>query len=419
MPTNLLNLLSYRVIKVETNDHDYHIDAETVRPPDSCPHCSADRLVGFGHREQRVKDLPMHGKRVSIYADTRRFRCQACRKTFYEPLPEVDSKRLMTRRLVDWIGRQAVKRTFASIAEEVGVTESTVRSVFNDYINDFEKTVRFETPRWMVIGEIHLIKPRCVVVNIANNTIVEILHSRNKETVACYLSKLNDKETIEYVTMDMWSPYREAVHSVLPGATVIVDKFHVLNMGNEALERARNGLRGQLTIKQKRGLTHDRLVLLKREHDLTDRDRSFLDGWTKNYPEIGETYRLKEAYYDIYEATDRFEAEQRYQAWACSVPPELRAYWQPILTAWGNWMPYILAYFEHPLTNAYTERLNSLVLAMNRLGRGYSFEALRAKILFSETNSRSKFERLREPAREKNYGVEISTLVRILESEEV
>jgi transposase len=64
--------------------------------------------------------------------------------------------------------------------------------------------------------------------------------------------------------------------------------------------------------------------------------------------------------------------------------------------------PFILNYFEHPVTNAYTESLNSLIRVMNRLGRGYSFEALRAKILFTEGAhkhklSRPKFERRREP----------------------
>jgi len=61
-------------------------------------------------------------------------------------------------------------------------------------------------------------------------------------------------------------------------------------------------------------------------------------------------------------------------------------------------MPYIMNYFEHPVTNAYTESLNNLIRVMNRIGRGYSFEALRAKILFTEgvhkhTLSRPKFER--------------------------
>jgi transposase len=67
-------------------------------------------------------------------------------------------------------------------------------------------------------------------------------------------------------------------------------------------------------------------------------------------------------------------------------------------------MPEILAYFDHPVTNAYTESLNNLIRVMNRLGRGYSFEALRAKILpaegaFKRTNSRPTFARRVKPAR--------------------
>ena len=73
----------------------------------------------------------------------------------------------------------------------------------------------------------------------------------------------------------------------------------------------------------------------------------------------------------------------------------------------GNWPRQIRCTtascsFEHPVTNAYTESLNSLIRVMNRPGRGYSFEALRAKILFTEGAhkhklSRPKFERRREP----------------------
>jgi hypothetical protein len=51
----------------------------------------------------------MHGKRVGMYVSTRRMQCRACAETFSEALPDVEEKRAMTKRLVDWIGRQAVK----------------------------------------------------------------------------------------------------------------------------------------------------------------------------------------------------------------------------------------------------------------------------------------------------------------------
>ncbi len=445
MSTNILHLPAYRVLHVDTNDHDYHIAAEVVEPQKRCLHCFSDNLVGFGRREQMVRDLPMHGKRVGLYVNTRRFRCRGCGKTFYESLPEVDEKRLMTKRLVDWMGRQSIKRTFASLAEEVGCTEFTVRAVFRDYINELERTVRFETPKWMGIDEIHLIKPRGVIANIHNNTVVEVLRDRNKKTLADYLFRLDGKQDVQYVAMDMWRPYLDAVETVLPHARVVVDKFHVLRMGNDAMEKARKSLRADLEPKQRRGLMHDRFVLLKRASELNDRERLLLDGWIRNYPLLGESYRLKEEFFGIYDAPSRQQALLHYDAWSKSIPPELHEHYQPILIVWSNWQPHILEYFNHPVTNAYTESLNNLIRVMNRLGRGYSFEALRAKILFTEgahkvVQPKPKFQRrqigfaLKEPMFEdmlfnepsthredsaKNYGADISTLIEMIENGEL
>lgn len=439
MPTNVLNLPAYTVTSFQENEHDYHIDAVASQEPVACPHCHHGKFDGFGRREQMVKDLPMHGKRVGIYIDTRRYRCKSCSKTFYETLPAINEKRSMTNRLVEWVGKQAIKRTFASIAEEVGIVEGTVRLVFKDYVAALSEKIRFETPKWMGIDEIHLIKPRGVIANIQNNTIVELLPNRNKETMIRYLSNLDGRHQVQYVAMDMWHPYKDAVEAVMPQAKVVIDKFHVVRMANDAMERVRKSYRELLTPKQRRGLMHDRFVMLKREHDLNDREALLLSGWVNNYPELGLAYRLKEDFFKIYDARSKEEALARFAAWDRAVTHEVRDAFSDLIKAWRNWQPYILAYFDHPVTNAYTESLNSLVRVMNRLGRGYSFEALRAKILFAEGAFktqiiRPKFERRQEPAmrefamarmmtlqqkpqvRELNYGPDISTLVRMIET---
>ncbi|AOU97714.1 hypothetical protein BI364_07370 [Acidihalobacter yilgarnensis] len=114
----------------------------------------------------------------------------------------------------------------------------------------------------------------------------------------------------------------------------------------------------------------------------------------------------------------------------------MRDAFKPILTAIGNWHTEIFNYFDHPITNAYTESLNNLIRVMNRLGRGYSFEALRAKILFTEgvhTVKKPKypkrratmedsmfayktFSRIIDIERETNYGAQISTLISLIET---
>ncbi len=46
----------------------------------------------------------------------------------------------------------------------------------------------------------------------------------------------------------------------------------------------------------------------------------------------------------------------------------------------------IFAYWDAPfsITNGYTEGLNGLIKMSNRLGRGYSYEIIRAKTLYSK-----------------------------------
>lgn len=174
----------------------------------------------------------------------------------------------------------------------------------------------------MGIDEIHLIKPRCVVSNIQNNTIVDILKDRNKATVTRYLSQLDGLDQVYYVAMDMWRPYRDAVEVVIPDAQIVIDKFHVVRMANDALERVRKSLREQLTPKQRRGLMNDRFVFLKRERDLTDIEAFMLDGWCQNYPELGLVYRQKESFYSIYDAKSPSEAKALFNAWLHNLTPE-------------------------------------------------------------------------------------------------
>ena len=442
MSRNILNLPSYTITRVEEDEHDYHIWADAAAHPSFCVHCEHREIVGFGRREQLVRDLPMHGKRVGVYVDTRRYRCRQCGKTFYERLPAVDERRMMTARLVEWVGKQSVKRPFAHLAEEIGLSENTVKNVFRDYINDLERTVRFEVPRWMGIDEIHIIrKPRCIISNIEHNTAVELLADRTKRTLMTYFQGLQGREKISYVAMDMWNPYRESVQALMPQAAIVVEKFHVIRMANEALESVRKAQRAGLSARQRRGLMHDRFVLLKRRHDLTDEEYLKLSGWTANYPTLGSAYDAKEAFYDIWDMDTRVEAESAYGIWKKGLSTDMREAFHPLVRAVDNWFPHIFAYFDHRVANAYTESLNSLIRVMNRLGRGYSFEALRARILFAEGSHKTKRPnfRRRQPSmvmqdtmmarsihrafathmpnedREINYGADLSTLVRLIE----
>lgn len=73
----------------------------------------------------------------------------------------------MTKRLEESIEQASMSKTFVEVAENAGVDEKTVRNVFKDYVAVKEREYQFETPKWLGIDEIHIIrKPRLVLTNV-------------------------------------------------------------------------------------------------------------------------------------------------------------------------------------------------------------------------------------------------------------
>ncbi len=382
---NILNLPNWNIIEVKESPHDYHITAKYLPQPNICVWCNSPEFYKFGMKKQVFMDLPHHGKRTGIAVHRQRFRCRACERTFSEPLPDMDEQCTATKRLVAYIERESLTKTFLSIAEDVGVHEKTVRNIFHEYVKRLSEAIKFVTPRWLGIDEVYLVrKMRCVLTNVEENTVVEMLAKRDKRTLANYFQGVTDREKVELVTIDMWRPYLDVAKAMLPQAAVIIDKFHVVKMANAALESVRKATRENLTDRQRRTLKKDRFILLRRRSELDAKDILLLETWTKNFPLLGQAYELKELFFGIYDAKSKSDAARRFDDWRASVPDELESPFGPLITAWSNWEEHILNYFDSPITNAYTEAMNGVIKLVNRKGRGYSFDVIRAKILYGE-----------------------------------
>lgn len=386
---NFLNLPDWEVVEVKESPTDYHVTATIGLEPKGCPHCRTlfEKLHRHGTYEQDIADLPSHGKRVTIHLKRKRYRCQNCGKTLLQPLLYVDERRQMTSRLALWVGEQSIVRTFASVAKDAGLDEKMVRLLFDQRVKHLEETTRFITPEWLGIDELHLLgKARCVLTNPAERTIIGVLEDRTKKTVLAHFEQMPDRDKVKVVTMDMARTYADVVRATIPHAAVVVDKFHVVRMASVAMETVRKSQRDQLEAKFRRKLMHDRFILLSRPHDLRDDQKATMESWFQQFPTLAEAYRLKEAFYRIYDSPDKATAIEAYGEWERSVKGvELTTAFRPLLTAMRNWQTEVFAYWEYPVTNAITETLNGIAKAIARNGRGYSFKAIRAKMLFTPT----------------------------------
>lgn len=327
------------------------------------------------------------GKRMVLRVRRQRYRCQECKKTFVESTPFLNDDHRLTQRAVDYIQQQSTARTHSDIARELGVDGKTVWNVFAAHVETFQSLHEIITPEVLGIDEIFALgRARCVLTNIRENTVLDFLDDRNQDTVVLWLSRLDQSEKVKVVTMDMWNPYRAAVFAVLPLATIVIDKFHVLRLGNQGLDSYRKTLKSALTDKERRRLKRDRYLLLKRHGELKPMERVLFESWIGRFPMLSEAHRLKEEFFRIYDCAERKEAEEKYEQWLASVPKELRFHFNPLIRAVRNWHSEIFSYFDvfPRVTNAFTESVNNLIGHIITDGRGYSFPVLRAKVLFTK-----------------------------------
>lgn len=383
--TDILDLDNWRVIAKHRDGDEYEIEAEYTIHPDTCPSCGViGRLYRHGPKPIIYRDSPIRGHHVRILARAQRYKCRDCGSTSIQPMGGIQSDMRMTERCVEFIQDQCLKDTFLRIADHVGCDDKTVRTVAGQHIARLDAAYKPYLPEWMGIDETKIDgKQRCVITDVGARRPIDMLADRDKGTVAGWLNRFKDRRMVKGLAIDMWRPYKDVAKLMFARLPVVIDKFHVVRMANLGVDRTRIRLAKAQPKGVGRAWMRSKTLLVKRAANLTEKQRFNLDMWLDNEPDIGTSYRIKEAFFDIYDMP-KAQAIDAYDAWAATVPSKLKADYKPLLTATRNWRTEILAYFDHPISNGYTEALNGVAKQINRAGRGYSFEVLRARLLFKE-----------------------------------
>lgn len=383
--TDILDLPDWAVITKTTEDGVDILDAEYQKQPTACQKCGAmGELYRHGTKPVTYLDSPMRGSPARLRAKVQRYRCRACGETFLQPLGGIQAERRMTERCAHYIQSLCLRDTFVRIAEDVGCDDKTVRNLAAEYIARLEADYEPRLPTWLGIDETQIDgKMRLVLTDIGAKKPVDMLADRDKGSLTTWLNHFRDRSHVRGVAIDMWRPYRDVARHMLPGVPVVIDKFHVVRTASYCMERVRIRLQKVKKAGERRDWLRSKALLNMRYAKLNEKQRFNVDMWLDNEPELAAAHRLKEAFYDLYDMP-KAQAMAAFDAYSSTVPAFLLADFKMLLTSMKNWRTEILAYFDHPITNAYTEALNGVAKTINRTGRGYSFDILRARLLFGK-----------------------------------
>jgi len=350
-----------------------------------CPHCSATKIVGFGAKKGQIFiDLPHDGKPTFVSIDRKRYRCKGCGKTFLERLDGIDERRNLSLRLISYIQRLSVLKPFQSIANEVGVTEGTVRNIFNEYLAQLEGNLDLPAPDILSIDEITVIgKPRYLASDFRRGVIVGIMEGKDRTTITAALQRLSNPDRVKTVIMDINPECRGAVEELFPQAKIVVNPAYIINTVLRFLEAMRKATRKGLPAKDSRLLAHDRELIVKLHRALTDQDKEQLAKWEERFKKLAAGYWRKEELRAILDGGDREQAMESFLFWQNNVLADSLTEYLPVIDSIFEWREQVFGWIDLPFTNKndHYKRISALESTIEKGMRGYSFDAVKARLL--------------------------------------
>jgi transposase len=164
---------------------------------------------------------------------------------------------------------------------------------------------------------------------------------------------------------DLWRPYRTGIKEHFPNATLTLDRYHIVQLLNRAVDEVRR--QEQRTAP---GLKHSRYTWLKKPSKLTMGQRQDLLYLRDRYRQTGRAYELKLQFDDMW-SLNADMAPGYLVAWCSAVQ---RSGLEP-LTAFADSIDKhrydVLRWFRTHISIGVLEAINGLVQAAKRRARGY------------------------------------------------
>jgi len=175
------------------------------------------------------------------------------------------------------------------------------------------------------------------------------------------------------VTSDMSAAYISSVAQNAPQAKHVYDKFHVVELVNEAVDKVRRSVWNQEKDLEKRKLIKGtKWMLLSKSLDKFDEEsRKRFDNILKTNEPLFKAYYLKEDVAQIWMQKNKAEGEKQLIYW-CDRARESKL---PAMIKVANTLMAkrtgILAWYDCKVTNAVLEGTNNKVKVLKRKAYGY------------------------------------------------
>lgn len=207
-----------------------------------------------------------------------------------------------------------------------------------------------------------------VILDADTRRLLYLAPGRSGQALKDFCQALRERggkpEQISHIVMDMLHCFKRGARENFPWAKIVFDRFHVMVMAGEAVEKVRKHLQAQGAQ-----LKGSLWALRGNEWNLSEDQQQVRHDLAKRYKELGRALALRSALQDIYASgSDGPDLLAWWCRWAkrsrlapfAKLADSIREHWQGII-----------AFFDSGYTQGPIEAINGIIQLAKRRARGF------------------------------------------------
>ena len=145
-------------------------------------------------------------------------------------------------------------QSMSLVAKHLNVSSNTVIRQLRKYGDSLRKNYQY-LPKHISMDEFKSVKNvsgamSLIFIDAQTHEVIDIVENRQQRYLRDYFLRYSLKARLQVktVTMDMYSPYIQVVKDCFPNAEMIIDRFHIVQLLNRALNQVRIQEMSQILI---------------------------------------------------------------------------------------------------------------------------------------------------------------------------
>jgi len=369
-----------------------------------CPKCGTyhNRFYIHNYKYSLIKIPNVSEFTTYLRLKKTRYKCLECGKTFVPETKLVNkgcfisnyTKNAITYKLCDTV-------TMKYIARQLNVSSHSVMRILDAIENAHRKsTYKSYLPEVLHFDEFKATKDAkgnmaFIMMDGIKKEIIDVVENRQTYHLENYFSYYTKeaKDNVKYIVIDMYTPYIELIKKTFSNATIVFDRFHIVQNLTRAFNKVRIQVMKNDPKNYKKFKNHWKLFL-KLLNDVSmkkRKNRHFKNQWISNKEiieylcENNSEFKINYEYYQDILFALKYKNKEKLAELIHNIDHQVSPYLQTCISTYIKHQEYVENGLEHSYNNGIIEGTISKIKKLKTIACGYrKFERFKARIFITE-----------------------------------